>query len=929
MRSSKTPLTLVPLEDRICFAAGSTLQTVGSGDGYTLKVNSYGRVAVVEIAAAEYAGWASGTQSLEVSQAMARRVYKSLPDDYDFLMMVNNDSVISSGASYAGLYNSAKNDTGGLGAELTNTTAAFGSAGRLQGLIHLTSLGAVSRGPSLHELMHRWGDSIPDWSREDPVHWGFSSVGGQLGGWQAGTLTDLGGGKYQAHGPLGNPAFGTFVNGGNSVPYSPLELYLMGLTGPETLEPLQIARGAAFGEQFGDAGQGRFTATSLETRTAADLVAQLGPRTPAVATSQKSFRGLVAIVTPAPVPQAVLDKMDTDVELFGLPRGDGDDSNYNFFEATGGRATLKLDGLPDGLGPRNVPPTAVLDAVAAADAVTVAVLANDSDANGDPLTVTAVTQPFHGTATLNADATVTYAPNPGTGGLDSADKFTYTVSDGRGGTATAEVTINIRSRRVPPPSAPPIPPGVTGYVVYGFAWRDRNSNGTLDAGDALPGTRIYNDSNANDKYDPGEPVAAPDATGFYALGIPLTDSIRYTATHPENISGSSYAFTLIDNAGRPGSRRNDYVFDNRWFAVAPPPVPPPLGTPPATSPVTPPVAPPVAPPGTPPVAPRAAFKLAPQFTVGLDRGGDGTVRLQNADQSPRFAVAPTAASGAAGSRTASADFNGDGIADLVVGTGPGGPTHVRVLDGKTQAELFALDPFEAGFTGGVYVAAGDVTGDGLADLVVTPDEGGGPRVRVFSGAGFGQVADFFGIDDPGFRGGARAAVADISGDGVGDLIVSAGFGGGPRVAGFDGKSMGGATPAKLFGDFLAFESTLRNGAFVTGGDLDGDGFAELVAGGGPGGGPRVTAFSGRDLLANAQTPVANFFAGDSSNRGGVRLAAKDLDGDGRADLLVGSGPGGGSRVTAYAGKSVAAGGTPPELFAFDAQPGFSGGVFVG
>src|SRR5204863_4922946 len=97
----------------------------------------------------------------------------------------------------------------------------------------------------------------------------------------------------------------------------------------------------------------------------------------------------------------------------------------------------------------------------------------------------------------------------------------------------------------------------------------------------------------------------------------------------------------------------------------------------------------------------------------------------------------------------------------------------------------------------VYVAAGDVTGDGVADLVITPDEGGGPRVRVFSGNGFGLLADFFGIDDPNFRGGARAAVGDVNGDGAGDLVVAAGFQGGPRVAGFDGRSLA-TGPVKLF-----------------------------------------------------------------------------------------------------------------------------------
>jgi hypothetical protein len=159
-----------------------------------------------------------------------------------------------------------------------------------------------------------------------------------------------------------------------------------------------------------------------------------------------------------------------------------------------------------------------------------------------------------------------------------------------------------------------------------------------------------------------------------------------------------------------------------------------------------------------------------------------------------------------------------------------------------------------------------------------------------------------------------------------DLIVAAGFGGGPRVAGFDGKSIGG-TPVKLFGDFFAFEPTLRNGVFVTVGDIDGDGFAEMICGGGPGGGPRVTAFSGKSLLGNQYDVRANFFGGDVDSRGGIRVAVKDLDDDGRADVVVGSGTGAGGRVTAYFGKDIGPVGTPVPAFELDVPN--ADGVFVG
>lgn len=318
--------------------------------------------------------------------------------------------------------------------------------------------------------------------------------------------------------------------------------------------------------------------------------------------------------------------------------------------------------------------------------------------------------------------------------------------------------------------------------------------------------------------------------------------------------------------------------------------------------------------------------LAGRFALG--QGGGEVAALTNPDGSPVLLVTPFP-DFTGGIRTASADFNRDGIPDLIAGTGPGTTARVRVLDGRDTRELFAITPF-GDFTGGVYVAAGDLNGDGVADLVISPDEGGGPRVLALSGKdSFAKLADFFGIADPNFRGGCRVAVGDINGDGFGDLIVAAGVGGGPRVSGYDGKSLASGAFVPVFNDFFAFEETLRNGAFIATGDVDADGLADLIAGGGPGGAPRVLVLSGRGLLGGQQQKLGDFFAGDTNSRGGVRVTARDLNADGRFDVITGSGDDAGTRLNAYDSASMTPSGIPRDLLSLDFTQRFPGGLFVG
>ncbi|MBX9626603.1 MAG: serine hydrolase, partial [Gemmataceae bacterium] len=171
-------------------------------------------------------------------------------------------------------------------------------------------------------------------------------------------------------------------------------------------------------------------------------------------------------------------------------------------------------------------------------------------------------------------------------------------------------------------------------------------------------------------------------------------------------------------------------------------------------------------------------------------------------------------------------------AEFLVGAGPGGGPAVQVYSTVTGQPVGSFFAFEPTFAGGVRVAVGDVNNDGYADYVLGAGSGGGPRVRVLSGKDRSPLADFFAFE-PTFGGGVYVAAGDVDGDGYSDVVVGAGAGAGPRVTVFGGNGLG------VLADFFAFAPTFAGGVTVAAADLDGDGRAEVVAGAGPGGGPAV------------------------------------------------------------------------------------------
>jgi hypothetical protein len=254
-------------------------------------------------------------------------------------------------------------------------------------------------------------------------------------------------------------------------------------------------------------------------------------------------------------------------------------------------------------------------------------------------------------------------------------------------------------------------------------------------------------------------------------------------------------------------------------------------------------------------------------------------------------------------------------------------TFLGLQTGSYSVRLAAAPPgFALSPTGATTLTATTTVGSPNPDNAVTglnfglvgrrryalaADGGGGPRVQVYDAQSNALLNDFF-VYEVQFTGGVRVAEADVNGDGVDDLIVVPGKGGGPRV-----RVLSGADGSELY-NYFAYEPSFTDGLYVTAGDVDGDGYADIITGTDSGGGPRVTVFSGKTGVI-----IADYFAYDSSFRGGVRVGSADTDGNGVSEILTAPGVGGGPTVKVFGG------GDFRELASFNAfAPDYTGGVFL-
>ncbi len=214
------------------------------------------------------------------------------------------------------------------------------------------------------------------------------------------------------------------------------------------------------------------------------------------------------------------------------------------------------------------------------------------------------------------------------------------------------------------------------------------------------------------------------------------------------------------------------------------------------------------------------------------------------------------------------------------------------------------------FNGGAFVAAGNLDGvtTNGTEFVTAPNAGGGPHVRPYrinpANGIISELGNGFFAYGPNFAGGVHVAMGNLDGNLANgeEIITGAGPGGGPHVRVFHVNN--DLTTNELFGGgFFAYAPAFAGGVWVAAGDVDGDGKDEVITGAGPGGGPHIKVFK---LAAGGQSfnEVGSWMAYDPAFAGGVAVAAGNLvaeDGDPFDEIATVPSYSGGSHVKVFGG----------------------------
>jgi len=248
-----------------------------------------------------------------------------------------------------------------------------------------------------------------------------------------------------------------------------------------------------------------------------------------------------------------------------------------------------------------------------------------------------------------------------------------------------------------------------------------------------------------------------------------------------------------------------------------------------------------------------------------------------------------------GQSVAVGDVNGDGWPDIVASANVGDTPpftdngYVQVFSGSNGTLLYQFNGTADSDYFGQSLAVGDVNGDGRGEVIVgaTQDGWGKGYVRVFNGSNGVLLYQFNGTEDFDYLG-TSVAAGDVNGDGLGDVIVGAAAG---NVSGvivgyvrvFNGSN--GALLYQFNGSLVADQL----GRSVAVGDVNGDGKTEVVAGAQAGDTPGLSDNGYARVFSGSNGVLLYQFNGtaDTDNLGGS-VAVGDVNGDGLGDVIVGA-----------------------------------------
>ncbi|MFM8636123.1 MAG: FKBP-type peptidyl-prolyl cis-trans isomerase, partial [Planctomycetia bacterium] len=227
-----------------------------------------------------------------------------------------------------------------------------------------------------------------------------------------------------------------------------------------------------------------------------------------------------------------------------------------------------------------------------------------------------------------------------------------------------------------------------------------------------------------------------------------------------------------------------------------------------------------------------------------------------------------------------------------------GTSQVSIIDPFTGAIRKQFFAYEENFRGGVRVTLADVDGDGIEEIVTAPGAGRMAEVRVFDQNGDELKKYRNRPYGNAYNGGVELAAGDVDGDGDDDIATAMTRGAGDvRVL----KSGSSRLAVDVTKSFQPFSPNFRGGATVAMADLNGDRKAEVIVGSGAGIAPSVLVYN----VAGAPTVVDRISPLSSSLRGGVTVSAARWNADATPDIVVAGGRGAGSVTEVYDGTIAA------------------------